>query len=495
MEAEQYLTDYVLEPVSPTELQQDPTSGGQRYYDELRRKLLARPGTRSAIIVKVGLSTAIALGYQNFMASPSSSNITENAHYAAAGAAVGGMALVWSIIDLLQEQQLVFAPFEAVVGNTYLGKGLKALESMVANVFLAVYRRLVRLATGRARSQQTGGERPEVGYGSRGYGGSGAGRTGGAIGDGGGGSAGAGAIGGGSSAGGGAISGGSAGGGGVYTGGGGGGAGGGVYTGGSGGRIGGGGGGRGYDPLANEPYGAGRDPYGSRGGSVGYGGTGDADYGGGARSRYGGAGSSRGGGLDDYGIGGGSRGGYDDYGIGGGSRGGGSRGGGYDDYGIGGGSRGGGYDDYGIGGGSRGGGYDDYGGGGFGGDDYGGGGYGGGGYGSRRGGGPNWIPRIKRWYLSRMAERAPVLHDERVGLLQYERIEGGEVVAGAAAGAAGAGAAGAGAAAGGAGAAAGGAGAAAGGAAGAAAGAVAGAIEGAGSDAGSVVDEFYDCPV
>ena len=47
----------------------------------------------------------------------------------------------------------------------------------------------------------------------------------------------------------------------------------------------------------------------------------------------------------------------------------------------------------------------------------------------------------------------------------------------------------------GAGAAAGGAGAAAGAAVGAAAGAVAGAIEEVGSDAGSVVDEFYDCPV
>ena len=385
-EAEHFLTNYALVPQDPATAKSD--TGGAKYYStELRRKILAAPGTRSAIIVKVGLSTGIAMGAQGLQnwAAP---NATW-APYAAVGGAAAGIAMVFSIIDLLQQEQMVFAPFEAVVGSTRLGKGLKALEGMIASVFLSVFRRMIRLAVGRSYGQSEE-ERPQVGAGGSAAG-TGQGYAGGS----------------GS---------GSGGGGGSYTGGG----------SSRGGGAAGGRGGAGRDPFAGDPYGAGDDPYGAGGdpygiggGSVGYGGAGDLDYGGG--DRYGGGGNSR------YGGGGGSR-----YGGGGGGYGGGGFGGG------------------GFGGGSRGTSY---------------GGYAAGGYSGGRGG-PNWLARLTRPQVETVAQQAPYLSDERVGLLSYEGYDQGTSAAGGAAG----------------------------GAAGAAAGAAGAAVQEVGSQ-GSEVSEYFDCPV
>ncbi|CAF9929156.1 MAG: hypothetical protein HETSPECPRED_007300 [Heterodermia speciosa] len=430
-EAEQYLTSYALAPQDPATT--PPSQQGAKYYEELRRHLLAVPGTRSAIIVKVGLSTGIALGAQGYLQSASPNSTY--APYAAAGAAAGGIALTFAIIDLLQQEGMLFAPFEEVVGATRIGRGLKALESMVASIFLAVFRRVMRLAVGSAERQrghdpvaiaagyeQAPGGRPgDAGSGVRG-GGVGGGRGGSSrdpFGDdypyGGGGTVvrggGVGGGRGGSSrdpfgddypyGGGGSV----------------------VRTGGVGGGR---GGSRVSDPFADDPFGAGGDPYGIGGGSVGYGGSGGVDYG--FSSRTGGGSSSSRydtfGGSSAYGGGFGSGSGFG----GGGGFGQGSRGTQYGGYAS--------------------------------------------GAGARPGGGPNIWARLTRTQVEAVARDVPYLSDERVGLLSYERYDDGGAVAGAAGAAAGAAAGGTGAAAAGAGA----------------------AIEAA-SEAGSSVSEYYDCPV
>ncbi|KAL8786260.1 MAG: hypothetical protein Q9195_008284 [Heterodermia aff. obscurata] len=292
-EAEQYLTTYALVPQDPSST--PATQSGARYYEELRRHLLVTPGTRTALILKVGVSTGIALGAQGYLQSASPNSTY--APYAAAGAAAGGIALTFALIDLLVQEGLLFAPFEEVVGATAIGRGLRAVESMIGSIFLAVFRRVMRLAVGSAERQR--GRDPNAIAAGRDalpvsrYG---AGVRGGGVGGGRGGSSrdpfgedypysGGGSV--------------------VRTGG---------VAGGRGGRI--------SDPFADDPFGAGGDAYGIGGGSVGYGGSGGVDYGrGGSSSRYdsfGGSSAYGGGGFGSgSGFGGGGA-GFGGFGGGGG---------------------------------------------------------------------------------------------------------------------------------------------------------------------------------